>query len=104
MQQSQNIVPLAQHDSSCHTCFSSCAHCEVPQDYVVCCHAANVGVPISEMSDAYTKESAILSEAIFKYGALDPYDPQRVQVVNVSTFCFPIYCPVAARQCPPVWA
>ena len=36
------------------------------------------------MKDEYTKESATLSEAIIKYGTLDPYDPQRVQVINVS--------------------
>ena len=48
-----------------------------------------MGVPVSEMSDAYTKESATLSETIVKYGTLDPYDPQRVQIVNVSLqeFC-----------------
>lgn len=44
------------------------------------------------MSDAYTKESATLSEAIIKYGTLDPYDPQRVQIVNVSLD----RCPVIA--------
>lgn len=43
----------------------------------------NVGVPVSEMKDEYTKESATLSEAIIKYGTLDPYDPQRVQVINL---------------------
>lgn len=48
------------------------------------CNAANVGVPVSEMNDAYTKESATLSEAIIAYGTLDTYDPARVQVVNVS--------------------
>lgn len=44
----------------------------------------NVGVPVSQMDDSYTKESATLSEAIIKYGTLDLYDPQRVQVINVS--------------------
>ena len=44
----------------------------------------NVGVPVAAMKDEYTKESATLSEAIIKYGTLDPYDPQRVQVINVS--------------------
>ena len=39
---------------------------------------------MSEMKDEYTKESATLSEAIIKYGTVDPYDPQRVQVINVS--------------------
>lgn len=43
----------------------------------------NVGVPMSEMNDSYTKESATLSEAIIKYGTLDLYDPQRVQVINL---------------------
>ncbi len=42
-----------------------------------------MGVPVSEMNDSYTKESATLSEAIIKYGTLDLYDPQRVQVINV---------------------
>ena len=53
----------------------------------MCPHASavpNVGVPVSEMKDEYTKESATLSEAIIKYSTLDPYDPQRVQVINVS--------------------
>lgn len=43
----------------------------------------NVGVPVSQMDDSYTKESATLSEAIIKYGTLDLYDPQRVQVINL---------------------
>ena len=47
--------------------------------------AANVGVPVSQMDDTYVKESATLSEAIIKYGTLDLYDPQRVQVINVSS-------------------
>lgn len=47
--------------------------------------AANVGVPVSEMDDAYVRESATLSEAIVKYGTMDLYDPQRVQVINVSS-------------------
>ena len=42
-----------------------------------------MGVPVSEMSDAYVRDSATLSEAIIKYGTLDLYDPQRVQVINV---------------------
>lgn len=46
--------------------------------------AANVGVPVSQMDDTYVRESATLSEAIIKYGTLDLYDPQRVQVINVS--------------------
>ena len=50
-----------------------------------CVFAANVGVPVSEMDDSYVKESATLSEAIIKYGTLDLYDPQRVQVINVSS-------------------
>lgn len=45
--------------------------------------AANVGVPVSEMDDAYVRESATLSEAIVKYGTMDVYDPQRVQVINL---------------------
>lgn len=49
----------------------------------------NVGVPMSEMNDSYTKESATLSEAIIKYGTLDLYDPQRVQVINVSIYTMP---------------
>ena len=49
----------------------------------LCVCAANVGVPVSEMSDAYVRDSATLSEAIIKYGTLDLYDPQRVQVINV---------------------
>lgn len=51
----------------------------------LCVFAANVGVPVSEMDDSYVKESATLSEAIIKYGTLDLYDPQRVQVINVSS-------------------
>lgn len=47
--------------------------------------AANVGVPVSQMDDTYIRESATLSEAIIKYGTLDLYDPQRVQVINVSS-------------------
>lgn len=47
--------------------------------------AANVGVPVSQMDDTYVRESATLSEAIIKYGTLDLYDPQRVQVINVSS-------------------
>ena len=60
----------------------------------VCVIAANVGVPVSEMDDTYVKESATLSEAIIKYGTLDLYDPQRVQVINVSSqaegHCLPL--------------
>ena len=56
--------------------------------------AANVGVPVSEMDDTYVKESATLSEAIIKYGTLDLYDPQRVQVINVRSHlegpCLPL--------------
>lgn len=37
------------------------------------------------MDDTYVRESATLSEAIIKYGTLDLYDPQRVQVINVSS-------------------
>ena len=55
-------------------CLKHCAVTAVP----------NVGVPVSQMDDSYTKESATLSEAIIKYGTLDLYDPQRVQVINVS--------------------
>lgn len=35
------------------------------------------------MDDTYVRESATLSEAIIKYGTLDLYDPQRVQVINL---------------------
>ncbi len=72
----------AQHSCYLHTCqqealqlwHERCAATAVP----------NVGVPVSQMDDSYTKESATLSEAIIKYGTLDLYDPQRVQVINVS--------------------
>lgn len=72
----------AQHSGHMHTCqqealelwLKRCAVTAVP----------NVGVPVSQMDDSYTKESATLSEAIIKYGTLDLYDPQRVQVINVS--------------------
>ena len=72
----------AQHCYDMHTrqcevlelCLKQCAVTAVP----------NVGVPVSQMDDSYTKESATLSEAIIKYGTLDLYDPQRVQVINVS--------------------
>lgn len=48
------------------------------------------------MNDAYTKESATLSEAIIAYGTLDPYDPARVQVVNVSPACLSALLTVVA--------
>ena len=54
--------------------------------------AANVGVPVSQMDDTYVRESATLSEAIIKYGTLDLYDPQRVQVINVSSHLTPHAC------------
>ena len=54
--------------------------------------AANVGVPVSQMDDTYVRESATLSEAIIKYGTLDLYDPQRVQVINVRPYLTPHAC------------
>jgi hypothetical protein len=35
------------------------------------------------MSDAYTRETLLLSSEIEKYASLDPFDPERPKVVQV---------------------
>lgn len=72
----------AQHSCYLHTCQQEALQLWLEQSTATA--VPNVGVPVSQMDDSYTKESATLSEAIIKYGTLDLYDPQRVQVINVS--------------------
>lgn len=44
---------------------------------------AVTGVPVAEMKDDYTKATFALTVALEKYLSLDPYDKERIKVIQV---------------------
>ena len=43
----------------------------------------NVGLPLVEMTDAYSRETLALKREVESYVAADPYDPERPKIVAV---------------------
>ena len=66
------LLPLLSHPEDVLSLRSAC----LPPE-------GNVGLPLVEMTDAYSRETLALKREVESYVAADPYDPERPKIVAV---------------------